>query len=258
MDAAVERIIAEEKPDASDTHPPVRERIARFEAAGRAAVDRTDANRPATDLLAGGSPWLDAAEGELLVQDRPLATWDEVITAGVRRGVESEADELGASMRAMKLGDGGLDTSCASSTTRRTAGPPAGWPVPVRTHERQQPPPCGTENKVLHRGGGHLTDVDGRRVGGRRGRDPDEQHAGDAERDQAPLHRDTGTLVNVPAFGMYTVMVDTSAGTALNTADRVTDWPGRTNVADRPTEHTHDPWALRAGRYRFLLTSSSR
>ncbi len=121
MDAAVERIIAEEKPDASDTHPPVRERIARFEAAGRAAVDRTDANRPATDLLAGGSPWLDAAEGELLVQDRPLATWDEVITAGVRRGVESEADELGASMRAMKLGDGGLDTSCASSTTRRTA-----------------------------------------------------------------------------------------------------------------------------------------
>lgn len=110
MDAAVERIIAEEKPDASDTHPPVRERIARFEAAGRAAVDRTDGNRPATDLLAGGSPWLDAAEGELLVQDRPLATWDEVITAGVRRGVESEADELGASMRAMKLGDGGLDS----------------------------------------------------------------------------------------------------------------------------------------------------
>ena len=60
--------------------------------------------------LVSGRTWLDAAEGELLVQDRPLATWDEVITAGVRRGVESEADELGASMRAMKLGDGGLDS----------------------------------------------------------------------------------------------------------------------------------------------------
>ncbi|MHA6522860.1 M48 family metallopeptidase [Tessaracoccus sp. G1721] len=112
IDDAVETIIAEQRPSATDSHPPLRERIARLEASavtGASATTGADAGRPATDLLSGGSAWLDSAEGRLLAQDRPLGSWDEVITAGIRNGAGAGADEFGASLRSLKLGDGGLD-----------------------------------------------------------------------------------------------------------------------------------------------------
>lgn len=112
LDEAVGAIVAEQRPAATDSHPPLRERIARLEAradAGASDLTRADADRPATELLTGGAVWLDGAESRLLAQDRPLATWDEVITAGVRGGAVAGADEFGASLRSLKLGDGGLD-----------------------------------------------------------------------------------------------------------------------------------------------------
>lgn len=112
LDEAVDNIVASQRPSATDSHPPFRERIARLAAlapAGASDPAGADADRPATDLLTGGAAWLAAAEGQLLAQDRPLATWDEVITAGVRSGVDAAADQLGASLRSLKLGDGGLD-----------------------------------------------------------------------------------------------------------------------------------------------------
>lgn len=113
LDRAVDTIVADQRPSATDSHPPLRERIARVAARVRAGASDTaspDADRPATSLLTGGAAWLDAAEGQLLAQNRPLAAWDEVITAGVRAGVDAAADQLGASLRSLKLGDGGLDS----------------------------------------------------------------------------------------------------------------------------------------------------
>ena len=113
IDVRVEEFVAEERPALTDSHPPLRERIARFEApalVGASSVAAADADRPATDLLGGGAAWLDAAEGQLLANDRPVATWDEVISAGVRGAADAGADELGATLRALELGDGGLDS----------------------------------------------------------------------------------------------------------------------------------------------------
>ncbi|NHB83662.1 M48 family metalloprotease [Tessaracoccus sp. HDW20] len=55
IDKAVEEDIATEKASAFDTHPPVRERIARFEAARGTGPRRTD-DAPALDLV-GGRGW---------------------------------------------------------------------------------------------------------------------------------------------------------------------------------------------------------
>jgi len=114
LDAAVDTIVAEQRPSATDSHPPLRERIARVLASdhlGAASDGASDgADRPATDLLTGGADWLDRAEGQLLAKDRPLATWNDVITGGVRRGADAAADQLGASLRSLSLGDGGLDS----------------------------------------------------------------------------------------------------------------------------------------------------
>lgn len=110
LEESVKEILVEQRATITDTHPPLRERIARFEAAAAGTcVVRTDADRPATDLLASGASWLDVADGQLLTRDRPLSTWDEVITAGVHGGALAHADDMGASLRALKLGDGGLD-----------------------------------------------------------------------------------------------------------------------------------------------------
>ncbi|WP_342373512.1 M48 family metallopeptidase [Propioniciclava soli] len=113
VDEAVDALIAEESSAAADTHPPLRERIARFQA--RIATDPFQpedpaADRPATELFTGGTAWLDVAEGELLAQDRPLVGWDALIAAGMRGAVDVEAEELGASIRRLGLGDGGLDS----------------------------------------------------------------------------------------------------------------------------------------------------
>lgn len=115
LEESTKEIIAAQRATITDSHPPLRERIARFEAAAAAGagvgagIVGTDADRPATDLLDSGASWLDVAEGELLTRDRPLSSWDEVITAGVRGGALARADDMGASIRALKLGDGGLD-----------------------------------------------------------------------------------------------------------------------------------------------------
>lgn len=113
LEVAVDTIVANQRPSATDSHPPLRERIARVAAPVRAGASDTasaDADHPATNLLTGGAAWLDAAEGQLLAQNRPLATWDEVITAGIRSSADAAADQLGASLRSLKLGDGGLDS----------------------------------------------------------------------------------------------------------------------------------------------------
>lgn len=109
IDEQMDAFIAEQRPAATDTHPPLRERIARItqmqEPPGQVPLA---ADRPATDLLTGGASWLDAAEGELLAHDRPLASWDEVVDRGVRGGVDSVADQLSSAMQQDGLGDGSL------------------------------------------------------------------------------------------------------------------------------------------------------
>lgn len=109
---AVERALAEEKQRASDTHPPLRERIAHFEDAARSGATEpasaSDPAAPAHQLLTGGAAWLDAAEGELAIQQWPQASWDEVIVRGMRQQVDAEAEQTSARARSEGLGDGGL------------------------------------------------------------------------------------------------------------------------------------------------------
>lgn len=113
LEPVVDRAIADQVPAATDSHPPTRERIARFEAAARAGATLQlppDADAPALSLLSGGSAWLDAAEGQLLTQDRPLSTWEQVVADGVRGAVDADTDRLAAALRSMNLADGGLDS----------------------------------------------------------------------------------------------------------------------------------------------------
>lgn len=109
---AVERALAEEKQRASDTHPPLRERIAHFEDAARSGATEpasaSDPAAPAHQLLTDGAAWLDAAEGELAIQQWPQASWDEVIVRGMRQQVDAEAEQTSARARSEGLGDGGL------------------------------------------------------------------------------------------------------------------------------------------------------
>ncbi|MFT4295663.1 MAG: M48 family metallopeptidase [Micropruina sp.] len=108
----VTRILAEEKQRASATHPPLRERIAHFEAAAQAGATEPsppyDPGLPAYELLTGGGAWLDAAEGGLTVQNWPLVSWHEVIVRGIRQQVNAEAEQTGARARSKGLGDGRL------------------------------------------------------------------------------------------------------------------------------------------------------
>lgn len=113
LEPEIDRAIAAGQQSATDTHPPTRERIARFEQAARAGVSVAtppDADLPAVDLLTGGSAWLDAAEAQVLTQDRPLTTWDDVIAHGIRGSIDGSSDRIGASLRSLQLGDGGLDS----------------------------------------------------------------------------------------------------------------------------------------------------
>lgn len=114
IEPVVDRSLAEQQPSATDSHPPTRERIARFEAAARAGAStppNPDADAPAVGLLTGGSEWLDAAEGQLLTQDRPLTSWEDVVSHGVRQSIDGASDQFGAFLRRAELGDGGLDNA---------------------------------------------------------------------------------------------------------------------------------------------------
>ncbi len=99
--AATDEVLAHERPSWSDTHPPTSERIAAFLAAGVAAPATAqgapDAGRPAADLVAEG--WLDRAESRLLVQPRPLASWREVVAAGLARQGRENAQEVMKALR---------------------------------------------------------------------------------------------------------------------------------------------------------------
>lgn len=112
LPAAVARVLADDRQHGWDSHPPLRECIAHFEAAARAGAPEPpwspDAAAPAYDLLGGGAPWLDAAEGQLAIQQFPLASWDEVIVRGMRQQVDAEAERTGARARSHGLGDGSL------------------------------------------------------------------------------------------------------------------------------------------------------
>ncbi|MFT4225515.1 M48 family metallopeptidase [Micropruina sp.] len=114
LEPAIDRMLAAEKQRASDTHPPLRERIAHFQQAAQAGavepVPAPEASTPACDLLAGGGAWLDAAEGELAIQQWPLASWDEVIVRGMRQQVDAEAEQISARARSQGVGDGGLQS----------------------------------------------------------------------------------------------------------------------------------------------------
>ena len=115
LEPAVDAMLAQERASASDTHPPLRDRIAQVEAAGRAGgpADPPDAGLPAVDLLSGGAGWLSVAEGELLAENHPLASWDEVVKRGVRQSTAATADRLGAWIRTQGRGDGGLESVLA-------------------------------------------------------------------------------------------------------------------------------------------------
>lgn len=112
LEPAVDRVLAEERQRASDTHPPVRERIAHFEAAARdgrgGPASTVEATLPAYELLTGGGAYLDSAEGELGVRQFPLSTWNDVIVRGVRQQVNADAERTSALARSHGLGDGSL------------------------------------------------------------------------------------------------------------------------------------------------------
>lgn len=115
LDQAVSTVLAQAPAARSDTHPPLRERIAHFEAAARTApsLPSPDAAQPAVTLLGGGAGWLTAAEGELLAENLPLATWPEVVRRGAQQSIASSADRLGAWIRTQGRGDGGLASALA-------------------------------------------------------------------------------------------------------------------------------------------------
>lgn len=115
LEPAVDAMLAQERASASDTHPPLRDRIAQVEAAARAGgpAEPPDAGLPAVDLLSGGAGWLSVAEGELLAENHPLASWDEVVKRGVRQSTAATADRLGAWIRTQGRGDGGLESVLA-------------------------------------------------------------------------------------------------------------------------------------------------
>ena len=112
IEPAVARALAEERHRATDTHPPLRERIGRFEAAARAGgtgpAPTTEANLPAYELLSGGGAWLDDAEGQLAIQLFPLSSWDDVIVRAMRQQVDADAEQTAALARDAGLGDGSL------------------------------------------------------------------------------------------------------------------------------------------------------
>ena len=112
IEEATDEIIAEEQPHPLDTHPPLRERIARFAAMG-ATTPRAGHDAPATSLLTGGDAWVAEAEGALFAQDRPLTTWDEVISAGVKESVDADTEGVGRNIRRMERGSGNLDSILA-------------------------------------------------------------------------------------------------------------------------------------------------
>lgn len=112
LEPAVTRYLTEEKRRATDTHPPLRDRIAHFDAAAQAGIARPvggpDDSTPAYELLTGGGPWLDTAEGELAIQQFPMATWDDVIVRGLRHQVDADAEQTSARARSLGMGSGSL------------------------------------------------------------------------------------------------------------------------------------------------------
>lgn len=110
LEAAVDTVLAQQRTSASDTHPPLRDRIAQFQAIGTngQGAQSPDSAQPAIDLLAGGAGWLSAAEGELLAENLPLTGWDEVVRRGAQQTIAAAADRFGAWVRTQGRGDGGL------------------------------------------------------------------------------------------------------------------------------------------------------
>lgn len=92
--AAVDQHLADGKRRSDDTHPPLRERIATFDAMPHVGAPTEDAARPATSLLTDADGWLARAEGELLVQALPLAPWAEVVERAGAQAAAATAGEI--------------------------------------------------------------------------------------------------------------------------------------------------------------------
>ncbi|PFG17890.1 Zn-dependent protease with chaperone function [Propionicimonas paludicola] len=85
------QILEQQRPRWDDTHPRTQDRVAAFAALPPATFATDD--RPALTLLADG-PSLAAAEGELLTEDWPLRSWDEVASAAARRMLPQRLNRL--------------------------------------------------------------------------------------------------------------------------------------------------------------------
>lgn len=91
LQQAAAQVLEQERPRWDDTHPRTQDRVAAFAALPAATVVSDD--RPALTLLADG-PSLAEAEGELLTEDWPLRSWDEVASAAARRMLPQRLNRL--------------------------------------------------------------------------------------------------------------------------------------------------------------------
>ncbi len=94
LGAATDQYLAGEKRRGDDTHPPVRERIAALESTRSVGHPLDGGGRPARVLLDDGDAWLARAEGELMVQDLPLASWAEVVESSGAQAAAASAGEI--------------------------------------------------------------------------------------------------------------------------------------------------------------------
>jgi Zn-dependent protease with chaperone function len=93
------------------THPPLGERIATFEAAhaqGEGAVSFEGVQRPAAELIGGGTAWLAEHEGGLLRDPFPLTSWDELVAEAGRASLNADAARYSAVLVARGVGAGSL------------------------------------------------------------------------------------------------------------------------------------------------------
>ncbi|QIK72818.1 hypothetical protein G7070_11720 [Propioniciclava coleopterorum] len=90
-DEELAEALAEQEASAFDTHPPLRERIARIRSLPDVEAPRDD--RSAL-VLVGGAERLAEHEGDLRVAHEALATWDEVLAAGGAVAARQAGDRL--------------------------------------------------------------------------------------------------------------------------------------------------------------------
>ncbi|EAQ00012.1 hypothetical protein JNB_07574 [Janibacter sp. HTCC2649] len=108
--AATDVLNSDSTGDWSDTHPPIRARIAAFEAmpAGT-AVAPADGDSPAYELLDGGIAAFDPIELQLTGDSDPVASWDEVVDIAGRAistgRTNAYLDETGLRARARTIGE---------------------------------------------------------------------------------------------------------------------------------------------------------